>query len=812
MEYRSSVLVSLSLFVILDLIVLIHSIRTGSASNTQKTFSRFAFVVTLQQLFAAMTQMSAPLINNISVKITYLAYIGALVFMTASSYYWYRYLGLLISGDRRGSLFKLILSVSPLIIILITSLLSPITHWVFYIDDNGIYQRGKLFFLQMACPYIYLIMSIELGISGRRTEDRARMRKTIRLFLLFMIPSILGVFIQMFVVQGGYSSIGISMGLLLMYLEIYIEDVNENKRLKSIETLNEKLYQVNEEQKKHIGEIAALNTQLQDNQVRLERSAADQKTQLERISQLNKMLQERMSVIQSISRVYFVSFFINLIDDSFTEISNIDFVSKFVGKNGSASQALEIFCNRMVHPEFTEQLRNFADFSTLNDRMMNKEFITCDYLGNVAGWCQLYFIEGDRDSVGNLKTVFLAARTIHDEKEREFAQNRALDDARIAAEAASAAKTVFLNNISHDIRTPLNAILGFSDLMAKEKNNPEIIGDYLMKIKTSGEYLLSIINNVLDMARIESGKVAVEYSFMDLITEEAKTSSYLSVLVESSNRRFSIGNTIRHRYVMIDVAKHRQIMMNLISNAVKYTHEDGSIHLQVDELPCEKPGYGTFRMTVSDNGIGMTPEFLEHIFDSFARERNTTDSKVIGTGLGMSIVKRLVDILKGTIVVESEKGGGSRFIVTCDLELVDDPEAYIDIPDADAAATAHLAGKRILISEDNELNAEIASAVLEDAGFLTERAENGMVCIDMLTKAPKGYYDLILMDIQMPLLNGYETSRRIREMGIQIPIVAMTANAFEEDKRKAIASGMNGHLSKPIEIAKVIELLAKVLK
>jgi len=784
MDYNLTVVVSLSIFFILDIIVCFNSRKNMIDTDLQKGFFLFAVAVSVQQFFAVLTQLTDPIFNISSSFFTYIAYGGALIFMTLSSYLCYIYLRRIIFGERKRATIREILLVAPVFIITITALLSPWTHWLFYADEAGAYQRGSLFLLQMICPYIYIITSTVLAIARRKKDESDKTKKMLRLFLLFTIPSLVGVVIQMAIVKGAYSATGVSIGLLLMYLEIYVDLIGENRRLKSIEPLMQELQQKSKQQEEHIEEIAELNAKLQ----------------------------ERMSVIQSMSRVYFVSFYANVANDSFVEISNTDFVRKYVGEKGTASEALKVFCNMMVDNKYTKELLEFVDLSTLSERMRDKQFITCDYLGNVAGWCQAYFIAGDRDENGNLLTVFLAARTIHDEKEREFAQQRELVNARNAAEAASDAKTAFLNNMSHDIRTPLNAILGFSDLMAKEKNNPEVVGDYLKKIKTSGEYLLSIVNNVLDMAKIESGKVAVNSSFVDLEVEIANIKSYIGMMVESSNHKFNMDVKIFHRYVLIDFAKHQQILVNLISNAVKYTPEGGEITFKFIQIPYAKAGYGTYRMIISDTGIGMTPEFLEHLFDSFSRERDTTNSKIIGTGLGMSIVKKLVDLMDGTIEVQSEKGKGSTFIITWNLELVNDPEQYKQTLLDQEDRAVDFNGKRILLTEDNELNAEIATEILEDAGFVVEQAENGVVCIEKLTAATKGYYDLILMDIQMPLLNGYDATRRIREMGLQLPIIAMTANAFEEDKKNALAAGMNGHLSKPIDIPKLMDMLSKVLQ
>jgi len=377
-----------------------------------------------------------------------------------------------------------------------------------------------------------------------------------------------------------------------------------------------------------------------------------------------------------------------------------------------------------------------------------------------------------------------------------------LEETKIAAEAASQAKTTFLNNMSHDIRTPMNAILGFTKLMMNDIENHEKMQDYIQKIDNSGEYLLSIINNVLELARIESGKESV--------------APLMEAEIASKKLDFTITSDIQHPYIYADMAKNKQITMNLISNAIKYTPEGGKVHLDFSEKPSEREGYAKFVTTVSDTGIGMSPEFLEHIFDAFSRERNTTESKINGTGLGMSIVKKLVDLMGGTIEVESELGKGSKFTVTNYHKIVEQPELYLNEQKEKKPDTTILEGKRILLAEDNELNAEIATAILESNGLVVEHAADGVICVDMVCKAEPGYYDLILMDIQMPNLNGYGATQKIRMIEDKakagIPIIAMTANAFEEDREKAITAGMNDFVSKPIVITELLNSMQKILK
>jgi len=390
--------------------------------------------------------------------------------------------------------------------------------------------------------------------------------------------------------------------------------------------------------------------------------------------------------------------------------------------------------------------------------------------------------------------------------------NAKLQAAKEEAESANHSKTDFLNNMSHDIRTPMNAILGYAKLMENKKDDPKMIGEYLEKMEKSGNYLLEIINNILEVARIDSGKMTIDNEFVDLTDPDCSVYPLLENEIKKKNLEFSCHMIIDHQYVFIDMAKIREINMNIMSNAIKYTPEGGKIHLHFEEVPCEREGYARYINTISDTGIGMSLDFQKKIFDSFTRERNSTESKVMGTGLGMSIVKKLVDLLDGTIEVKSELGKGTTFRVIMDHQIVEDPDSYIKNQQTKIETKGNLQGKKILLAEDNELNAEIATALLEEFGIDVEHAEDGISCFDKLTKNDPGYYDLILMDVQMPNLNGYETTEKIRQAGYTIPIVAMTANAFEEDRQNALNSGMNAFVSKPIDINKLMETLTNILE
>ena len=396
--------------------------------------------------------------------------------------------------------------------------------------------------------------------------------------------------------------------------------------------------------------------------------------------------------------------------------------------------------------------------------------------------------------------------------------NDKLEIALKKAENASLSKTRFLNNMSHDIRTPMNAILGYAQLMEdelKEKELPETL-EHLEKLQQSGNLLLSIINNVLDMARIESGKMELDENYCRI---EDVWKSLLAVFDgKAGKKNIALHYTmnVEHEHVLTDVTKVKEILVNILSNAIKYTPAGGSVMVNIDELLCDEPGYMIARTRVSDTGIGMSQDYLTKIFEAFTREQNTTKSKIAGTGLGMSIVRKYVDLLGGRINVESELGKGSTFTVTLKHRIADESyyaKKHIEEP---GTGSEILEGRNILLAEDNDLNAEIAEAILKRAGFKTERVEDGIRCVGRIERMPAGTYDMILMDIQMPKMDGYKATQAIRSLPDKdkacIPIIAMTANAFEEDKRDAIAAGMNGHIAKPIQVDNLLSILSEIIR
>ena len=394
----------------------------------------------------------------------------------------------------------------------------------------------------------------------------------------------------------------------------------------------------------------------------------------------------------------------------------------------------------------------------------------------------------------------------------EQEKQKALSDALTAAERANRAKTVFLNNMSHDIRTPMNAIVGFTGLAASNIDQPELVKDYLQKISVSSQHLLSLINDVLDMSRIESGKVTIEEGDVHLpdVIQDLRTIIQADVAAKQQELLIDTQD-LQHEDIITDKLRLNQVLLNILSNAIKFTPAGGSIRFRVIEEPSSQADNTDFVFRIKDNGIGMSKEFQTTIFEAFTRERTSTVSGTQGTGLGMAITKNLVDMMGGTISVQSEQGKGSEFIVRIPCRIGESKAVSSEAP-----AAADFTGKRILLAEDNEMNQMIAAAILEDVGFTIDIASNGAEAVEKMEQAPAGTYDVVLMDIQMPQMDGYEAARRIRAMNdpekAAIPILAMTANAFEEDRKIALDAGMNGHLTKPYDVNAIMKTLSEILK
>ncbi len=400
-------------------------------------------------------------------------------------------------------------------------------------------------------------------------------------------------------------------------------------------------------------------------------------------------------------------------------------------------------------------------------------------------------------------------------KQREKLYTEEIRKSAEKARKANEAKTRFLFNMSHDIRTPMNAIVGFSGLLEKSLHDEKKSLGYIKKIRVSSDILLTIINQVLEMARIESGKITLSSESVNIREMVDAMNTVFESSLTKKSLEYQCSLNVVHDQILCDKTKMEEIILNVVSNSIKYTNPHGKITVSIDELDSEDEKNANYKVVVEDNGIGMSQDYLPHIFEEFSREHTSTETRVAGTGLGLPIVKSLVDRMGGTIEVESEEGKGTRFIMKfsfpVSLENQVREKEKQNIPDI----TEKLEGKRILLAEDNELNAEIAETVLEETGIKVKHVEDGIQCIEELKKMPEKYYDVILMDVQMPNMDGYTATQRIRDLDdsrAEIPIIAMTANAYDEDRRKAQEAGMDGFLAKPLDVDEMMRLLAQIIK
>ena len=661
--------------------------------------------------------------------------------------------------------------------------------------------------------------------------------------------------------------------------------------------------------------------------------------------------QKRLRVINALGHAYSSIFLVN-IETEDTEIVKSSSNMKPDQSGGKLSREhLEEVIQQVIAEPFQKAYWEFVDLGTVAKRLEERETLSFTAQTVDGRWMTIIIVPQRYDKDGKLCAVLVANRDVTEEKEREIEQDKNLRNALAAAEHANQAKTAFLNNMSHDIRTPMNAIIGFTALATTHTGNTELVLEYLKKIQTSGQHLLSLINDVLDMSRIESGSVRIEYTAVHLPDVLHDLRTIIQGSVHSKQQDLYIDTQdVLHEDIITDKLRLTQVLLNIISNAVKYTPVGGMVNIRVSEKPCRREGYTTLIFSVKDNGIGMSPEFCKQVFDSFSREYTVTENGIGGTGLGMAITKNIVDMMGGTITVESEAGKGTEFTVVLECEtsgvtvkrepipelkgaralVVDDDaetcmsvskmlreiemtadwttsgkeavlrvkEAYeqnrefkvyiIDwlMPDMngietvrrirmvvgpespiiiltaydwsdieqearEAGVTAFVSkplflselrevlmspeqrafirnenqklqvegqrsyeGKKVLLVEDNELNREIATAIMEEIGLDVDSVEDGTDAVNIMSSASGSKYDLIFMDIQMPKMDGYTATREIRTLNkpkcANIPIIAMTANAFEEDRKKAIKAGMTGHIAKPISKDVILENLDQI--
>ncbi len=531
-------------------------------------------------------------------------------------------------------------------------------------------------------------------------------------------------------------------------------------------------------------------------------------------------------LIQALSIDYNFVWFFNLDTGAGSllrnNVENGNVFNSFLGREIILEESMDLYVKNFVYEEDQEFVRTAFSREKMLAELSEKRVYYLNYRICNGGRIRYFQMKAVRAGSWNeSRGVVLGFRNIDEETRNEMERTRQLEDALSSAKKASKAKSVFLSNMSHDIRTPMNAIVGFTNLAIAHMDQQSQVEEYLEKIKSSGNHLLSLINDVLDMSHIESGKMHIEEKLCSLpeildglynILQADVKAKQLSLRIESVD--------ILDEEIYCDKLRLDQVLLNLLSNAVKYTEKGGNIYVRVAETPGAMSGYANYEFLIKDTGIGMSEEFVTKIFEPFNRELDSTTSGIQGTGLGMAITKNIVEMMGGTISVKSEKGIGSEFKVSFTFR-VNTGEKMIHMSEFENIMSleeklAEVPKGRILLAEDVELNQEIAATILGDAGFETEIAGNGQIAVEMLAKSEPGYYQVILMDVQMPVMNGYEATKEIRRMEnkelASIPIIAMTANAFEEDKQEALRSGMNGHIAKPIDIDVLFGVLRQILK
>ena len=469
----------------------------------------------------------------------------------------------------------------------------------------------------------------------------------------------------------------------------------------------------------------------------------------------------------------------------------------------------------IIAEPFVQKYMEFFDIQTMAARLHNKESMSSEFKKKDGSWFLSMVVPQSYDKNGNVTSVLFANRDVTDEKLRELKQEEELREAKLKAECANKAKSSFLLNMSHDIRTPMNAIIGYAELASRHLQETDKLGRYFEEIQICGKELLSMLGNVLDLARIENNKVEMEYTVSNVHECFENCVIMFQQQAESKNQTISLTEQIMYPYVYMDEPHLSEVCLNIISNAIKYTNTGGWISCNVVQKSCEKEDWCNMIISITDNGIGMSEEFQKRVFETFERERNTTSSHIEGSGIGMGITKKLVELMDGTIEVKSKQGKGSTFTVTIPCRKASEDDSLVK-KNSNLRNKNCLNGVRILLVEDNEINTEIATELLTEEGCIVETANDGVACIDMIEKADADYYKMILMDIQMPVMNGYDATLAIRKMKdtkkARIPIIAMTANAFAEDIQKVLSVGMNAHVAKPVDMNILVPTMMKYLK
>lgn len=662
----------------------------------------------------------------------------------------------------------------PMCIVVVLAVASIWTKSFFYIDDQGNYCRGDLYVFQLALTYGYILFSgIKIIFRLLITAEFEKQNTHLVMLSYFVFPVVFGA-LQITAPEMPYLCVGIALASFQTYL-----------------------FNVNFEKER------------------------DRST----------------SKINSLGRLFISAYYMNLqtghreyMND---EVEKLDSYLTGDFHNTAPEEyeaAVHTYVSMYVHREDRELYRTMCDIDYMR-RHLNAEnrFYFFNYrqvVGDVEKWYRMHIIASLFTPEGEVSHVVAAVMDVDKQVRADISQQEAIEEALIEAENANKAKSVFLSNMSHDIRTPMNAITGFATLAKTHIDDKELIKNYLDKISSASTHLLSLINDILDMSRIENGKIQIEESEVALPEVVEEIQDLIQPMAEEKGLTFVIESDVRDNYIYCDKLRLNQILINLLGNAVKFTSDGGNVTLNIHQELESPAGYGVYIFSVRDTGIGVAPEFLDRIFQAFEREKTSTMTGIQGTGLGLAITKSMVELMGGKITVNSELGKGTEFVVKLvfTLQDLDDAELERRARELDKEAQDSLqkekmrqlfAGKKLLLVEDNELNREIARMLLKEEGLIVEEACNGREAVEMVENSWVGEYQLVLMDIQMPVLDGYEATKQIRALAnrelANIPIVAMTANAFEEERRKALECGMNGHIAKPIDVAVLFNTIQQIL-
>ena len=534
---------------------------------------------------------------------------------------------------------------------------------------------------------------------------------------------------------------------------------------------------------------------------------------------LKKALDEatkRSEIILAIATLYVTIVHVNVKERTYELLKGHDLVQKIFGQKGKIDDVMEILPTTFAAMEGREKFRKFLNFDTLTERLRNTNYVSTEFVSINGGWRLSRFIVKSRDTQGNVVDVLYVVRDITEEKLREIMYQKQLKESMEDAQRANISKTAFLRRMSHDIRTPLNGIVGMIHIAQKHSNDVAKLQECRQKVLQSTDYLQKLINNVLDISKLESGSLMLEYKSFDLVELLSNNMTVVAMSAYENGVRFEGGveaNTIRHRYLIGSPVHLSRVLMNLASNAIKYNHFHGTVNVHCEELS-DDGNMAVFKFVCSDTGLGMSEEFQKHAFDVFAQEGKQSTTTFSGSGLGLSIVKDIIELMGGMIELESKENVGSTFTVTVPFKidhLVENNDSQKD----SCSQSMELSGKRVLLVEDNAINMEIAHAILEEEHLNITEAKNGKEALEIFQNSKLNEYDVIIMDVMMPVMDGLEATKAIRmlerEDAKRIPIIAMTANAFEEDRKACLDAGMDEHIGKPIDIPLLKRTITKAI-